>query len=50
MTKHKVGKYKTVTKFLWLPTYINKKLCWFKYVDIIYKMVDGEWKEIKTIK
>ena len=51
MNKHRVGKYKTVTKFIWFPTHINKKLYWFKHVDTTYKMVYGEWVEIlKTIK
>ena len=49
MTEFKSGKFKTVTKFLWFPKYINKKLCFLEYVTITYKRIDGEWIEIKTI-
>jgi hypothetical protein len=48
MTEFKSGKFKNVTKFLWLPTYINKKICFLEYVTITYKKVDGKWVKINT--
>lgn len=44
MKEYIVGKYKTITEFIWKPKYINGRFWFLETMITTYRKIDGIWE------